>query len=441
MIQPAVPTPFPALSVLGEAPVLPASDGPDGADFGALLALQSVPTTPEGAGSAPQPTAATLTASVTLEPATTGKILPLDLPEAANGPQPAKLPVSLPASAAAALGLHPAKPATQPEKAAKSEPHAKKDRLPEPSAAVGETAPLPELPILAALPETAQQATPAAAPVIVEADDKPNTKPKPDHELTGQGAAHRTIPTLPATASAQAQAQMQRHAAQALAVVEPTMQTAQPVQQNPEPAATPAEQVRVELALPRIALAGALNRDEARPLAKLSDLALPDASSPLASSSTQQQPASAQASTPVVAPIAQVRPHDFAALIERIAVAREAAAPQAVSITVAHQDFGQVRLSFRPEDAGLSVAMSSADPGFARAAAAVPAPALSSTVSEQTGPGQNQRSDTSAAQTGGQSHSRGGSGDPRRDSQQQSPANPGPRSGRDRSASRTGIFA
>ena len=47
----------------------------------------------------------------------------------------------------------------------------------------------------------------------------------------------------------------------------------------------------------------------------------------------------------------------------------EALAPQAVSITLAHQEFGAVRLQFRSEDTGLSVAMTSADPDFARAAA------------------------------------------------------------------------
>lgn len=415
MIQPAAPSPFPALSVPGEAPVLPASEAPEGADFGALLALQSVPVTPESAESALQSGAAILPESATLEPATTGKILPLDLPEAAIGPQPAK-------------------PATKPEKEAKSKPHAETDGPPDPAAIASEAATLPELPILTALPAAApaisQPVTPAAAPVIVEADDKVKTKSKPEHELTGQGAAHRTIPTLPATASAQAQAQMQRHAAQIPAVVEPAAPPA-------VPAAAPAEQVSAELTLPRLALVGALNRDEARPLAKLSELALPEAASPMAASPTQPQPAAAQ----TAAPIGSVRPHDFAALIERIAVAREAAVPQAVSITVAHQDFGQVRLSFRPEDTGLSVAMSSADPGFARAAAAVPAPTLPSAVSDQPGSSQSQRSDSSPAQTGGQPQSRGGSGEPRRDGQPQPQAHPAQRNGRDYPAPRAGIFA
>ena len=203
------------------------------------------------------------------------------------------------------------------------------------------------------------------------------------------------------------------------------------------PTAAPAEQIRAELALPRLIGPGALNRDEARPLAKLPELVLPDAPGVLTGAPAQPQPAAA----PQSAAIAQVRPHDFAALIERIAVAREAAAPQAVSITVTHQDFGPVRLSFRPDDAGLSVALSSADPGFARAAAAIPVPILPMTAADQAGLGQSQRSDSGAAQTGGQSHSRGGSGDPRRDSQPHSQANPGPRTSRDRSAPRTGIFA
>ncbi len=459
MIQPAVPAPFPALAVLGDGPTQPTNEATNGAGFGALLALQSVASAPEGAEDVLQPSAATLAVSVTIEPATTGKFLPLDLPETIQAQPRTELPVAMPLAAAVPVALRPANSAAKLEKSPKPERNPKPETLPETdtpqvaTAAASEAEPLPPLPILVAFPpaEAAAAALPStevpistAAPVA----HVPEVKAKPERDHAGQGPVQRTIPTLPATASSQAQAQMQRHAGQApAAVIETALPAIHAAQQNPQPAVVPAEQVRVELALPRLVQAKPWVRDEPRPLAKLvepalpkstiPELVLPDAASPLTSSLTQPQPVTGQ----VAAPVGPGRPHDFAALIERIAVAREAAAPQAVSITVTHRDFGQVRLSFRPEDTGLSVAMSSADPGFARAAAAVPAPALPSTVSEQTGPGQNQRSDTGAAQTGGQSHSRGGSGDPRRDSQPQSQANPGPRTGRDRSAPRTGIFA
>lgn len=459
MIQPAAPAPFPALSVLGDGLAQPTNEAADGAGFGALLALQSVASAPESAESMLQPSAATLGVSVTVEPATTGKFLPLDLPETIQAQPRTELPGAMPMAAAVAVAIRPATSAAKLEKSPKPERNPKPETLPETDtpqvakAMASEAEPLPPLPILIAFPP-AEAAGADLPPTEVPVPTTPPTvhvpedKAKPERDHAGQGPVQRTIPTLPATASSQAQAQVQRHAGQApAAAIETALPAIHPAQQNAQPAAVPAEQVRVELALPRLVQAKPWVRDEPRPLAKLvepalpkstiPELVLPDAASPLTSSLTQPQPVTGQ----VAAPIGPVRPHDFAALIERIAVAREAAAPQAVSITVTHQDFGQVRLSFRPEDTGLSVAMSSADPGFARAAAAVPAPALPSTVSDQTGPGPNQRSDTGAAQTGGQSHSRGGSGDPRRDSQPQSQANPGPRSGRDRSAPRTGIFA
>lgn len=461
MIQPAAPASFPALSVLGDGLTQPTSEAADGAGFGALLALQSVASAREGAESVLQPSAATLAVSGTIEPATTGKFLPLDLPETIPAQPRTELPVAMPIAAAVAVAIRPANFAAKLEKSPKPEKNPKSETLPETdtpqvaAAAASEPEPLPPLPILIAFPPAEDEAAGAALPSTevpilsaAPAAYGPEDKAKPERDHAGQGPVQRTIPTLPATASSQAQAQMQRHAGQApAAAIETALPATHPAQQNPQPAAVPAEQVRVELALSRLVQAKPLVRDEPRPLAKLvepallkstmSELVLPDTASPLTSSLAQPQPVTGQ----VAAPVGPVRPHDFAALIERIAVAREAAAPQAVSITVTHQDFGQVRLSFRPEDAGLSVAMSSADPGFARAAAAVPAPALSSTVSDQTGPGQSQRSDSGAAQTGGQSHSRGGSGDPRRDSQPHSQANPGPRTSRDRSAPRTGIFA
>lgn len=92
------------------------------------------------------------------------------------------------------------------------------------------------------------------------------------------------------------------------------------------------------------------------------------------------------------------RPHDFSALIDRLTAAREALSPQNVAITVAHQDFGPVQLRFRSEDFGLSVAISSADPAFARAAAAAPLPVLPAGASDQAALS-HQRGDAPQPQT------------------------------------------
>ncbi len=447
MIQPAAPAPFPALTAISDTPAMPAVEGADGADFGALLAMQGAVPSAATASDGPLP-GAVLTA---LAAATPGKTLPFALPEAATAPPLVEAPTGHPLPATAALAARLAKVAAKPdtklEKTQTPEPQDEAEPLPDQPASASAAAPIAELPILAALPAVETAPTAALAPPISSPPAAPvadaKAEAKLEREHTGQGAAHRAIPALPATASPQAQAQIQRRTAQAVVAAaaaqttKPALDTAQPAQSAPPPTAAPAEQVRIELALPRLIGPGALNRDEARPLTKPPELVLPDAPGVITGSPAQPQPSAA----PQSAAIAQVRPHDFAALIERIAVAREAAAPQAVSITVTHQDFGPVRLSFRPDDAGLSVALSSADPGFARAAAAIPVPILPMTAADQAGLGQNQRSDSSPAQTGGQSQSRGGSGDPRREGQPQSQPHAAHRLARERAAPRAGIFA
>lgn len=72
------------------------------------------------------------------------------------------------------------------------------------------------------------------------------------------------------------------------------------------------------------------------------------------------------------APQAVARPEriDFATLVDSIARARDDGAGATVNVAVSHGDFGKVSLRFENGDNGLSVAMSSADPGFARAVAA-----------------------------------------------------------------------
>lgn len=449
MTQPVAPAPSIALSLPGGTmPMANGNAGPS-ADFSAVLAVQADEPSLAGSDEALLSAAPVLTA----EAASTGKILPPVLPQS---PVVLEDPVDPETStpAAAAFQMVRLEPVVGKHgKAAKTDATAKSaaaglasEGLIEAAASTRDTmlaaaAPSTDLAVALAQPtaETAPSA-PITAPVAVgkPAQDS-TTDPKADHAKFGQGAVHRTVPTLPASASATAQAQMQRHAA----ATPPT----QPEPEPPavQPAATgvtalvPAEEVRVEVALPRLALAGVLTRDDTRANTRLPDLALPDAAGPLGAGPVPA-PVPGGGAVPA-APIPQVRPHDFAALIERIAVARDAAASQAVSITVAHQDFGPVRLNFWPEDSGLSIAMSSADPGFARAAAAAPAPVLPVTSSEQAQLSQHQRSENGAAQAGGQSQSqsRGSSPDQRRDGQPQ--PNPAPRRNHSNPAPRTGIFA
>lgn len=62
---------------------------------------------------------------------------------------------------------------------------------------------------------------------------------------------------------------------------------------------------------------------------------------------------------------------DFATLVDTLARAREDASPHTVNVSVSHTEFGRVSLRFEAdEERGMTVAMSSADPGFARAVSA-----------------------------------------------------------------------
>ncbi|WP_454796551.1 hypothetical protein [Novosphingobium lindaniclasticum] len=67
--------------------------------------------------------------------------------------------------------------------------------------------------------------------------------------------------------------------------------------------------------------------------------------------------------TASAAPVAE-GPQDFAALVGRLAQAREAADPQRVRAALSHAQFGAVSLEFRHEDRGLSVTMASTSAGF-----------------------------------------------------------------------------
>lgn len=98
--------------------------------------------------------------------------------------------------------------------------------------------------------------------------------------------------------------------------------------------------------------------------------------------------------TPVAAPASgEARPERiaFATLVDTLNRAREEAAPRTVNVAVTNTDFGRVSLRFDTSDAGLSVAMSSADPAFVRAASAAgEAQGASGDTRGQNGPAQSE---------------------------------------------------
>jgi hypothetical protein len=114
-------------------------------------------------------------------------------------------------------------------------------------------------------------------------------------------------------------------------------------------------------------------------------------------------------------PIPAERPHDFAQLVDRLVAAREAVMPQPVALAIDHAEFGPVRLAFRHDDAGLSVALSSPDPDFARAVTAASLPAAPTEAAPQTAA--QARSDQSSS-SDTTSQSRGQSAERREERQQ-----------------------
>lgn len=400
MIQPAPVNPTPAtasLALPGETLAVGSGEMAETLDFSALLALESV----AGEAIPPVNMARSLPGLdgqvLAAETATTGKILPPILPEAtADEPQPED-------------GVAPAQQATE-----------------------------PALPTLVATTLPLAQPQPAAAPAPQEPASSPSSTPQ--------------LPNAPAQA---ASAAMVHHVARAQ---QQPIRTAAVPKADDTPAEAPAiERPAATSGEARKAAAVAVRFEEARlDLARLaspsprsdlrlsgevaSALAAPIEGSALAGQSTSASPTAPTALSAAQPAQGQVRPQDFSALIDRLAAAREAMTPHSVAITVAHQDFGPVRLRFRSEDTGLSVAMTSADPGFARAAALAPLPVLPASASDQSGfiP---QRGDGGQAPTGHSGGSGRGSTPDRRDEQPQPKHHPTREQAGDRAGARRGIFA
>lgn len=122
---------------------------------------------------------------------------------------------------------------------------------------------------------------------------------------------------------------------------------------------------------------------------------------PTAVAAPLERPTPAHETAAPAAIRSEARPErvDFATLVDTLARAREDAAPRTVNVSVSHTEFGRVSLRFEAdEDRGMTVAMSSADPGFARAVSATSEVRNSGETSAQT---QQQHSSPDArAQTG-----------------------------------------
>lgn len=135
--------------------------------------------------------------------------------------------------------------------------------------------------------------------------------------------------------------------------------------------------------------------------------------------------------------LAAVRPLDFTALVDRLVQARDAVAPQTVTLALSHADFGKVSLRFEQDDAGLSVSIASPDPDFARAASAAIPPERALPAEQQS---QSSRHQSASSDTAGQS--RNGANPERRDERATPRPNPGqtPRHHAERTG-RSDIFA
>ena len=482
MIQSVNPTTAATLAAPGETLLQVGTDGAAGPDFGALLAQSA---SAAKLGEPPLSDASAIPAATLALPpalpvaATSGNILPLALATIATDPA-APIPVfATPLDTA--LSDQPAPPAVaaiKPSIASDSADPAKAAKLPateqhallrktqhgkdsaqlkaapatEQSHKVEDTA-LPEPTEIAAVP-----ATPNAAIIVVPSQPAVTATPTTPEPARSDPAALRPdsakpLPEpKPANPQPEPASQAYAHASSnaaflrnVAAPVPPSEQLAQTQSQTPAPRT--AASLRVEIALPvpaaltakPIEKVTAALRSRAAATAELLISAMPSAlSGPV-------QP------TQLTAPLlsASPRPLDFAALVDRLVAAREAVQSPGALLTVAHAEFGPVELRFRHDARGLAVSLTSADPDFARIAAAATPPQVQLSTT-QFGPaepsqpgarGDGQLSSGQSATSGfANSNSRGQQSERRGDTMPQS--NPHPReTSHGAAVRRSGIFA
>lgn len=474
MIQPSVLA-LPAAATIpgGAVPPSPGA-GPESADFGAFLAIE-VPPEGEAAAAPPQagasivpsqppalPSALPATLAAPLPEG--GKILPPALP-----PEPAVQPSTAPPAARSAMAARLTPPASrravstrdeaelaapQPEQTAETANAADPvaaftpPLLIQPAPTIAMTMPTDAFAPAAAAPLTKAPST-EASPTAVTVSTSVAVPASPAAEESPPAPA--LVPGVMVASRSPAQP-VDPHAPMATTVaISPRQPLEARTSAEPAPAARPERAAQLShqapaippaaLAIPVSRLLPAANALAPRPaidpgteLSGLVETLPTPGAAPSPAAAAQPQ------TSPFVEPAPLPRPHDFAALIDRLASAREAAQPHAVSIALPHGDFGPVHLRFSQDETGLSVTMASANPDFARAAAiALPVAAAGDTSGQQTFGASRQPS----AQSGGESQTGGKGGNaPRHDERPGQSGQPWRQrpTGRDPSQ-RSGIFA
>jgi hypothetical protein len=249
------------------------------------------------------------------------------------------------------------------------------------------TAPLPDLALVAAL-----FAAPDRLPVAPIQAERPGTPATPLRSMQNASA-----PAGPSPAQAPAMA---------ASFLASTAQIELQPEASPEPAPeAPAGEVAAQQASAPVARQ--LAQRSRNPAASADaptpdtftihgmekDPALADAPAPKSenrSIANAEQPPELRKTHPAQSASSTAAPEriDFATLVDTLARAREEASPHRITVSVGHADFGRVALRFdQDENRGMQVAMSSADPGFARAVAATmePAPGSGSTTGQSAG--------------------------------------------------------
>ncbi|MDE2595624.1 MAG: hypothetical protein KGL44_01970 [Sphingomonadales bacterium] len=368
----------------GEAAIPPSGETPGNTEFGDLLAALAAsvaaPAAEPATTAAPEPVATrfvTLRQLPGLRLPASGKTLPDALPEAA-------IPETLPAPA-------------EDEHTEADRPEAAEADAVQPLAVPNALLPAPLLPgPQPAMPQPQANAasvtrshTPASS--LSNVTLTATATPLPLPVAAPQGAAVQAAADQPVQPAAQAPQALP------VLVVEPSLPSASvqaavtlaaPQLAQPQPGpALPGLRLRP---LVRAAAPGAGSAPSPLGVAPQSDAPRPLVASaeaqPLAALAMPATPAQpGLEAVPATAPRSEA-PQDFAALVDRLVQAREAAGPQVVQASVTHADFGHVSLRFEHDNGGLSVAMASADPAFARAAqAAIPSVAPPQTASDARG--------------------------------------------------------
>lgn len=438
MIQPTAPTATaPSVSA---AAILAAQPGEGGemADFGALLTMQlQVPIPAEEA--APLPAATSPAAIAATAMAATGKILPVSLPEAAMPvqvaieAQPAEPAPALSGVAvlpAALLKARPAAPIAQAKPSEPTEPSAPAEVEAEVAAKAEADAPSPAFDF-------------AAVPVALPAAALPVEQSQAAPAASNATARPATPANLPPAAAPELQVNLPQ-------TVQPQAVQQQAVQQQANMPASTAQ--AVQPAAPQLALppeAAKAERDatvqQVRLIEPVAFQVAPASETIIAAPQAVRDPVPTAPTVATATPTAE-RPHDFTALVDRLVAAREAMQPQSVTMAVRHAEFGAVQLRFQQDASGLSVAMSSADPDFARAVSAAALPVQAASATDTASFSQQGRGETaSGGNTDGFAQSRSGQQAPREE-RATARANPSPATSRtaagsDPDSGRSGIFA